>query len=131
MFEICSDLSKIGLKIYCFCQYLKKAKWSNYFISGKQFQKGQMATLPSIPQSIAKILLLLFRVIKTCWTKTMKNVWSFFIPFSKYQLFLSHYLWPSESKYNRLELFKLFKNIKMDFSIVIHPFFIYSFKGLQ
>jgi len=26
MFEICSDLSKTGLKIYRFCQYSKKAK---------------------------------------------------------------------------------------------------------
>ncbi len=43
MFEICSDLSKIGLKIYYFCQHSKKAKkmakWPNHFISGKQFQK--------------------------------------------------------------------------------------------
>ena len=44
MFEICSDLSKTGLKIYYFCQHSKKAKkkmakWPNHFISGKQFQK--------------------------------------------------------------------------------------------
>jgi len=32
MFEICPDLSKIGLKI-------KMDKWQNHFISGKQFQK--------------------------------------------------------------------------------------------
>jgi len=37
MFEICSDLSKIGLKIYYFCQH---SKGPNHFISGKQFQKG-------------------------------------------------------------------------------------------
>ncbi len=30
MFEICSDLSKIGIKIYYFCQHSKKArKWPN------------------------------------------------------------------------------------------------------
>jgi hypothetical protein len=30
MFEICLDLSKTGLKIYYFCQHLKKAKkWPN------------------------------------------------------------------------------------------------------
>jgi hypothetical protein len=43
MFEFCPDLSKTGLKIYYFCQHLKKAKkmakWPNHFISGKQFQK--------------------------------------------------------------------------------------------
>jgi hypothetical protein len=43
MFEICSDLSKTGLKIYSFCQHSKKAKkmakWPNRFISGKQFPK--------------------------------------------------------------------------------------------
>ena len=42
MLEICSDLSKTGLKIYYFCQHSKKAKikakWQNHFISGKQFQ---------------------------------------------------------------------------------------------
>jgi hypothetical protein len=32
-------LSKIGLKIYNFWQYLKKDKWPNHFISYKQFQK--------------------------------------------------------------------------------------------
>jgi hypothetical protein len=31
--EICSDLSKTGLKMYCFCQHSKKAR------SGKEFQK--------------------------------------------------------------------------------------------
>jgi hypothetical protein len=43
MFEISSDLSKTGLKIYYFCQHSKKgqkmAKWPNHYISGKQFQK--------------------------------------------------------------------------------------------
>jgi len=42
MIEICSDLSKIGLKVK---KGQKMAKWPNHFISGKQFQKGQMATL--------------------------------------------------------------------------------------
>ncbi len=41
MFEICSDLSKTGLKIYSFVNIQKKAKkWPNHFISGKQFQKS-------------------------------------------------------------------------------------------
>jgi len=34
-----SDLSQTGLKIYYFNQYSKKAKWPDYFVSGKQFQK--------------------------------------------------------------------------------------------
>ena len=49
MFEICSDLSKTGLKIYFFCQHSKKAKkWPNgqkkLFLANR-FKKGQMATL--------------------------------------------------------------------------------------
>jgi hypothetical protein len=43
-----SNFSKIGLKIYYFVNIpkrRKKAKWPNHFISGKQFQEGQMATL--------------------------------------------------------------------------------------
>ncbi len=43
--KFCSDFSKTGYKIYYFPQHSKMAKWPNYFISGKQFQKGQMATL--------------------------------------------------------------------------------------
>ncbi len=42
MFEIHSDLSKTGLKIYYSCQHKKgqkMAKWANHFNSGKQFQK--------------------------------------------------------------------------------------------
>ncbi len=42
MFEICSDLSITGLKIYNFCQHLKQAKkWPNdkTFFSSKQFFK--------------------------------------------------------------------------------------------
>jgi len=49
MLEISSDLSKTDLKIYYFCQLSKKAKiWPNgqtILFSGKQFQKGQVATL--------------------------------------------------------------------------------------
>jgi len=39
--------SKQGSKRYYFLQYLKgkKVKWPINFISGKQYQKGQMATL--------------------------------------------------------------------------------------
>ncbi len=47
MLEICSDLSKTDLKIFYFCQHSKKpkkAKWSNHFISGKQFQKRPIKT---------------------------------------------------------------------------------------
>ncbi len=52
MFEIHSDLSKTDLKIYYSCQHKKgqkMAKWPNHFISDKQYQKGQMATLVFIP----------------------------------------------------------------------------------
>jgi len=52
MFEICSDLSKTGLKLYYLCQHKKgqkMAKWPNQFISGKRFKKGQMATLTQTP----------------------------------------------------------------------------------
>jgi len=39
-------LSKTGLKIYNFHQHPKKAKkCPTHYISGKQFQKGKMATL--------------------------------------------------------------------------------------
>jgi len=43
MFEICSDLSKTGLKLYYFFNIQKRpkmAKWQKHFISGKQFQKS-------------------------------------------------------------------------------------------
>ncbi len=39
MFEICSGLSKIVLKIYYFCQHSKKAKWQNHFISRQTVSK--------------------------------------------------------------------------------------------
>jgi len=42
MLEICSDLSKTGLKMYFLSTSTKgqkMAKWPNHFISGKQFQK--------------------------------------------------------------------------------------------
>jgi len=48
MLEICSDLYKTDLKTYFFVNMKKgqkMAKWPNHFTSGKQFQKGQMATL--------------------------------------------------------------------------------------
>jgi len=49
MVEICSDLSKTGLKIYYFCQHLKTAKkWPNgqtILFLANSFKKGQMATL--------------------------------------------------------------------------------------
>jgi len=47
MFEICSDLSKTGLKIYSFCQHSKKAKkWpigQTILFLANSFKKGQMA----------------------------------------------------------------------------------------
>jgi len=39
MFEICSDLSKIGLKVSTFKKGQKMATWPNHFIPGKQFLK--------------------------------------------------------------------------------------------
>jgi len=46
MFKICSDLSETGLKIYYFCQHLKKAKkWPNgqtFLILANSFKKGQI-----------------------------------------------------------------------------------------
>jgi hypothetical protein len=46
MFEICSDLSKTGLKIYYFCQHSKKAKkWPNdqtFIFLANSFKKGQI-----------------------------------------------------------------------------------------
>jgi len=52
MFEICSDLSKIGLKIYYFCQHSKQAKkWPNdqtILFLANSFKKGQMATLTGL-----------------------------------------------------------------------------------
>ncbi len=51
MLEICSDLFKTCLKIYYFCQHLKKAKnWPNgqtILFLANSFKKGQMATLIS------------------------------------------------------------------------------------
>ncbi len=45
MFEICSFLSKTGLKIYYFCQHSKKAnKWANdqtILFLANSFKKGQ------------------------------------------------------------------------------------------
>ncbi len=55
MFEICSDLSKTGLKIYSFVNIQKRpkmAKWPNHFISGKQI--GQMATLRYVAGSLRR-----------------------------------------------------------------------------
>ncbi len=49
MFEICSDFSKKGFKIYYFLLYSKNAKkWPNHFISGNRFKKGQMEIMVSI-----------------------------------------------------------------------------------
>ena len=49
MLEICSDLSKTGLKSYYFCQHSKKAKkWPNgqtILFLANSFKKGQMAIL--------------------------------------------------------------------------------------
>jgi hypothetical protein len=49
MFEICSNLSKTGIKMYYFCQYSIKAKklpnFQNISILASIFKKGQMATL--------------------------------------------------------------------------------------
>ncbi len=44
MLEICSDLFKTCLKTHYFCQHSKRP---NHFISGKQFQKGQIWPLKS------------------------------------------------------------------------------------
>jgi len=49
MFEICSDLSKTGLKIYYFCQHSKKAKkWPNgqaFLFLANSFKKGQICQI--------------------------------------------------------------------------------------
>jgi len=49
MFEICSDLSKTGLKIYSFCQHSKKAKkWPNgqiILFLANSFKKGQIGQI--------------------------------------------------------------------------------------
>jgi hypothetical protein len=54
-FEICSNLSKTGLKIYHFCQHSKKAKeWPNgqtILFLANNIKKGQMATLVRISHS--------------------------------------------------------------------------------
>jgi len=46
MFEICSDLSKTGLKLYYFCQQSKRAKkWPNgqtISFLANSFKKGQI-----------------------------------------------------------------------------------------
>jgi len=46
MFEICSDLSKTGLKIYFFCQHSKKAKkrpnGQIFLFLANKFKKGQI-----------------------------------------------------------------------------------------
>jgi len=45
MLEICSDLFKHALKHIFFVNIQKRPKngqWPNHFISGKQFQKGQI-----------------------------------------------------------------------------------------
>jgi len=48
MFEICSDLSKKALKHTIFVNIKKgqkMVKWLKHFISGKQFQKGQICQI--------------------------------------------------------------------------------------
>jgi len=49
MFEICSDLSKTGLKIYSFCQHSKKAKkWTNdqtILFLANSFKKGRIGQI--------------------------------------------------------------------------------------
>jgi len=60
MFEICSDLSETGFKIYYFCQYSKKAKkWPNgqiILILANSFKKAnwQPWSLPANMPNLAK-----------------------------------------------------------------------------
>jgi len=55
MFEICSDLSKTGLKIYSFCQHSKKAKkWPNgrtILFLANSFKKGQSGQIWPLKRS--------------------------------------------------------------------------------
>jgi len=62
MFEICSDLSKTGLKIYSFCQYSKKAKkWPNgqtilYLANSFKKAKWQPCSIPLFLTSLSLFL---------------------------------------------------------------------------